>query len=76
MFAAGGLGLVMRAHDYSRAAFILGFVLGDLVETYLNISLQAYGIGFVLRPGTLVIGLLVLAAAIWRPVIVPRLRGR
>jgi TctA family transporter len=76
MFAAGGLGWAMRRFGYSRAAFILGFVLGDLVETYLNISLQAYGIGFILRPGTLVIGLLVLAAAVWRPLILPRLRGR
>lgn len=74
MFAIGGLGLVMQRHGFSRAAFILGFVLGDLVETYLHISLQAYGIAFVLRPACIVIVAAIAAATLWRPLVQRRLR--
>lgn len=75
MFAAGGLGWAMQRFGYSRAAFILGFVLGDLAETYLDISLQAYGPEFILRPACIVILLLLVAAAIWRPLMQRQLRG-
>lgn len=68
-FLFGGLGLIMQGLGYGRAALILGFVLGRLVETYFGISVQAYGAGFILRPTTLTIGLLLLAAMFWRPAV-------
>lgn len=74
MFLAGGLGLAMHRLGYSRPAFVLGFVLGDLVETYLHISLQAYGGSFILRPACIVILLLLVAGALWRPLMQRHLR--
>jgi TctA family transporter len=74
MFAVGLLGLAMQHYGYSRPAFILGFVLGDLVETYLHISLQAYGIGFVMRPACLAIVVVVVVGAVWRPLVQRLLR--
>jgi TctA family transporter len=74
MFVTGALGWAMQRNGYSRAAFILGFTLGDLVETYLRISLQAYGIAFMLRPVPLGIVLLAAVGATWRPFVLPWLR--
>lgn len=74
MFVAGALGCVMQRCGYSRAALILGFTLGDMIETYLGISLQAYGIGFLLRPVPLAIAVLLAAATLWRPVVLPWVR--
>ncbi|MFC1680764.1 tripartite tricarboxylate transporter permease [Pseudomonadota bacterium] len=51
----GVLGCCMRNLDYSRPALLLGFVLGPTMETYLHISMQAYGYAFLLRPGVLII---------------------
>jgi TctA family transporter len=68
-FLFGGLGLAMQGLGYGRAALVLGFVLGHLIETYFGISLQAYGAGFILRPTTLTIGLLLLAGMFWRPAV-------
>jgi putative tricarboxylic transport membrane protein len=60
---------VMRA-GWSRAPFLIGFVLGPITERYLWISVSNFGPGFVLRPGVIIIGLLiigVLALAFVRP---------
>jgi len=40
---------------YNRAAMILGFVLGNLAETYFLISLNSYGAGFFLRPISIIL---------------------
>lgn len=50
---AGFMGYGLRAFGYSSAGLILGFVLGPLIDRNLNLALQAYGPGFVLRPVTL-----------------------
>lgn len=76
MFAAGGLGWVMQRYGYSRPALVLGFALGHLVETYLEISLQAYGLWFLLRPTTLLVIALVGGCMLWRPLLAPLRRGR
>jgi TctA family transporter len=49
------LGYGAKHLGYNRAALILGFVLGDLAETYFLISLNAYGVGFPLRPISMVL---------------------
>lgn len=61
VFIFGLLGYFMRELDFSRAALLLGFVLGSVVETYLHISLAAYGPLFFLRPVSLLILGLMLA---------------
>jgi TctA family transporter len=55
VFVFGFLGILMKHLNYSRPALILGFVLGPIIETYWFISTQAYGIGVLARPITLVL---------------------
>ncbi|HSH71068.1 MAG TPA: tripartite tricarboxylate transporter permease, partial [Deferrisomatales bacterium] len=58
----GILGYAMKRLDYSRAALLLGLVLGRLVEQNLFLSLRIFGGGFVFRPITL--GLIVVCIAV------------
>jgi len=61
--AFGLLGFVMKKLDYSRPAFIIGFVLGLMVERNLFLTVKLYGNTFFLQPlalGLMVIALLVL----------------
>ncbi len=60
----GGLGYVMKKLDYSRPAFIIGFVLGLMVERNLYLSTKLFGGGFVFQPlalGLMIFTILVLA---------------
>ncbi len=47
-FAA--IGVAMIAKGYSRPAFLIGFILAPVIETYGAISFAAYGWSFLLRP--------------------------
>lgn len=58
----GLLGYAMKKLDYSRPAFIIGFVLGLMVEKNLFLSLKLYGSTFFLEPFAL--GLMVLAIVV------------
>ncbi len=40
LFAIGFLGILMRRFDWSRPAFLIGFVLSNPAETYANQSVQ------------------------------------
>ncbi|NKB29327.1 MAG: tricarboxylate transporter [Rhodobacteraceae bacterium] len=40
LFAIGFLGIMMRRFDWSRPAFLIGFVLSNPAETYANQALQ------------------------------------
>ncbi len=71
VFAFGILGYFLQLLGYSRAALLLGFVLGAEAETYLSISLRAYGWTFWTRPISLALcAILVLAIVVplWRGV--------
>jgi len=46
----GLLGLIMKNHGYSRPAFVLGFILGELFENYLLLSLKLHGPLFFITP--------------------------
>ncbi len=61
----GLLGCAMKAMGYSRPALVLGFVMAPLIETYLHITLQAYGMSFLLRPGSLVLLALIVMGLSW-----------
>ncbi|MBI2999185.1 MAG: hypothetical protein HYY46_12195, partial [Deltaproteobacteria bacterium] len=56
----GILGYVMMRAGWTRVPLLLGFILGPLSENFLFISIASFGLGFLLRPITL---LLVLAIA-------------
>jgi TctA family transporter len=65
VFLFGALGLLMRRFNYSRPALVLGFILGPILETYLHISLQAYGPAFITRPISLTLGLMLVGVFAW-----------
>jgi putative tricarboxylic transport membrane protein len=65
VFVFGALGYFLKELNYSRPALLLGFVLGPLIETYLHISLQAYGPWFFMRPISLAIALLIVFGMLW-----------
>ncbi len=46
LFAIGFLGIMMRRFDWSRPAFLIGFVLSSPVENYSNNATQIAGIRF------------------------------
>jgi TctA family transporter len=50
VFIFGALGFIMKQQGYSRPSLLLGFVLGPMIETSFEISLNAYGPGFFTRP--------------------------
>ena len=50
LFGVGFLGILMRRFDWSRPAFLIGFVLANPVENYANNANQIAGIRF--RQGT------------------------
>ena len=66
LLAFGVLGWIMKQLRWPRPPLILGFVLGDIFERYLFVSVERYGLDWLARP--LVVLLLVLAfAGIVRP---------
>jgi TctA family transporter len=60
VFIFGALGVAMERLGYNRPALLLGFVLGETLERYLEVSLAAHGPLFFLRP----ISLAIIAAAV------------
>jgi TctA family transporter len=76
LFALLGLGLLgwlMKQLGWPRAPFLVGFVLTKPTEQYLWISISRYGLEWLLRPGVVLLGLLLLASIVW---IVVGKRGR
>ena len=65
---AGALGYAMKRLAYPRAPLVIGFVLGRLAETNLNLALQLWGWAFLARPLTaflLALALLSVGAHVW-----------
>jgi TctA family transporter len=64
----GIIGYLMKQLDYSRAAMLIGFVLGFAVEKNLYLATQLDGPDFILRPIPLtlaIITIVFLAYNIW-----------
>ena len=57
-FIFGSLGYLMVLFGWPRPPFVLGFVLGKLVETYLFISVSRYGFSWLGHPMVVVLILL------------------
>ena len=64
----GAVAWVMKRQGWPRPPIILGFVLGDLIEDYMFISYSSYKFGFLLHPGVMVIGAILLLVLL-RPII-------
>jgi TctA family transporter len=46
----GMLGWAMKHFRWPRPPFVLGFILGDVIERYMFISIERYGISWMLKP--------------------------
>jgi hypothetical protein len=46
----GILGWAMKHFRWPRPPFVLGFILGDVIERYMFISIQRYGVSWMLKP--------------------------
>jgi putative tricarboxylic transport membrane protein len=72
--AAGLLGYVMVRYGYSRATFVIGFVLGILLERHYLLSMRLYGWEFLMRPVTMGIAIAI-AAVIALPIVARLIRA-
>ncbi len=61
MLIFGGIGYLMVLGNIPRAPFVLGFVLGDIAENYLYISVARYGAEWLGRPVVLILLAMALA---------------
>jgi len=52
----GLIAWVMKRQGWPRPPVILGFVLGDLIEGYMFISYNRYGFEWLMHPGVIIIG--------------------
>ena len=59
LLAVGIIGWIMKRFGWPRPAALIGYVLSRNAESYLFISVQRYGPEWLLRPGVLVIGLII-----------------
>ena len=62
---AGALGYLMVRFGWPRPPFVLGFILGDLVETYLYISVTRYGFDWLYRPKVIIIFIIAVCVALY-----------
>jgi putative tricarboxylic transport membrane protein len=74
VMAFGALGWTMSRLDWPRPPLLLGLVLGPLAENRLFLSTDNYGLGWLLRPGVLII-LAIIAAGLAVPIVQQRRRG-
>jgi hypothetical protein len=65
MLGLGLLGWLMKQLGWPRAPFLVGFVLTKPTEQYLWLSISRYEWEWLLRPGVIVLGLLLLASILW-----------
>jgi TctA family transporter len=65
MLGLGLLGWLMKQLGWPRAPFLVGFVLTKPTEQYLWLSISRYDFEWLLRPGVIVMGLLLLASILW-----------
>ena len=68
IYAMLGLGLagwIMKQLGWPRAPFLVGFVLTKPTEQYLWLSISRYELEWLMRPGVIVMGVLLLASIFW-----------
>jgi len=65
LLVAGGIGYLMVRFGWPRPPFILGFILGDLAETYLYVSTSRYGATWLYRPKVIVLFLIMVMVIVY-----------
>ena len=63
LLSTGALGYLMKLQGWPRAPILLGFVLGGLIDRYMFISIQLYGVEWITRPIVAIMLLLALYMA-------------
>ncbi len=58
-------GYFMKMAEWPRPPLLIGFVLGEIAERYLWISITRYGAGWLLHPFVVVIGAFTIFSFIW-----------
>jgi putative tricarboxylic transport membrane protein len=58
----GGLGYLLKRHDWPRAPFVIGVILGKIAEDSLLKAIAIYGYEFFLRPISLVLIAMILGS--------------
>jgi TctA family transporter len=69
IFFFGILGYLMKRHDWPRAPFVIGVILGKIAEDALLKALAIWGMSFFLRPISLVLIAMIIGSVIfyiWR----------
>ena len=74
VLAFGALGWIMSRLDWPRPPLLLGLVLGPLAENRLFLSTDNYGLGWLFRPGVVII-LAIILAGLAVPIVQQRRRG-
>lgn len=64
----GMLGWAMKHFRWPRPPLVLGFILGGVIERYMFISIERYGIGWMLRP-IVVVMFIMAALSLLRPLL-------
>ena len=64
----GVLGWAMKHFRWPRPPFVLGFILGEPIERYMFISIERYGVSWLVKPFVLVMFLLA-ALSLFRPLL-------
>ena len=65
MLVFGTLGYFMRSAGWPRPPLLLGLVLGPIAERHMWTSVQLYGADFLLRPGVIIILIILIACLIY-----------
>jgi putative tricarboxylic transport membrane protein len=72
----GGVGYGMKVYKFPRGPLAMGMVLGKLSEKYLHLSLNLFGLEFLLRPITLILIALVITAVLYQVVRKQKMQSR
>lgn len=60
LFALGAVGWMMKHAEWPRAPALVGFVLSQPMEQYFWLTNQLHGWSWLLRPGVVILGLIIL----------------
>lgn len=63
----GALGVLLKQANWSRPAFLIGFVLAPGAEAYFYQAAQFQGVDAFMRPGVIIIGALIAASLLLPP---------
>jgi TctA family transporter len=69
LLVIGGFSWWMKQSGWPRPPLLIGFVLADPAERYLLISMNRFGLDWLLRPGVIVIGVVIvamIASVVWQ----------